>query len=74
MEVKRVVIERQKLGMSQAKLARVADVNQSCMSRIENGKEEAYPHRGKRIADALGWKGDPSALFEEVGTDDLASA
>lgn len=60
--------------MSQAKLARVADVNQSCMSRIENGKEEAYPRRGKRIADALGWKGDPAELFEEVSADEPAAA
>lgn len=64
--MKRVTVERQKLGMSQAKLARLAEVNQSCMSRIENGKEEAYPNRGKRIADALGWKDDPEKLFEEV--------
>lgn len=72
--MKRVVLERQKLGMSQAKLARAADVNQSCMSRIENGKEPPYPMRGKRIADALGWKGDPAELFEEVADDELAHA
>lgn len=71
--MKRVVIERQRLGMSQAKLARVADVNQSCMSRIENGKEPPYPIRGKRIADALGWKGDPAELFEDVTENDLAA-
>ena len=74
MEVKRIVLERQKLGMSQAKLARAADVNQSCLARIENGKEPPYPHRGKRIADALGWDGDPMDLFEEVGADELATA
>lgn len=62
----KVTAERLKQGMSQAKLARLAEVNQSCMSRIENGKEEAYPHRGKRIADALGWEGDPDELFHEV--------
>lgn len=72
--MKRVVLERRKLGLSQAKLARVADVNQSCMSRIENGKEPPYPIRGKRIADALGWTGDPAELFEEVPSDDLATA
>lgn len=58
--------------MSQAKLARIADVNQSCMSRIEAGKEPPYPIRGKRIADALGWKGDPAELFEEVPEDGLS--
>ncbi|WP_232050832.1 helix-turn-helix domain-containing protein [Arabiibacter massiliensis] len=66
-------MERQKLGISQAKLARAADVNQSCMSRIENGKEPPYPHRSKRIADALGWEGDPAKLFEEVGENECAT-
>ena len=68
--MKRVVLERRKLGMSQSKLARAADVNQSCMSRIEAGKEPPYPYRGN----ALGWKGDPAELFEEVEDDELARA
>ena len=72
--MKRVVLERRKLGMSQSKLARAADVNQSCMSRIEAGKEPPYPYRGKRIANAMGWKGDPAELFEEVEDDELARA
>lgn len=57
---------RKRKGVSQAKLARLAGVNQTSLSRIENGKEPAYPRRGRRIADALGWEGDPSELFEEV--------
>lgn len=57
---------RKSKGISQAKLARLAGVNQTSISRIERGKEPAYPKRGKRIADALGWEGDPSELFEEV--------
>lgn len=57
---------RKRKGVSQAKLARLAGVNQTSLSRIENGREPAYPRRGKRIADALGWEGDPSELFEEV--------
>lgn len=70
--MKRIVLERRKRGLSQSKLARLADVNQSCMSRIETGKEPPYPHRGKRIAEALGWDGDPAELFEEVPDDVLA--
>lgn len=66
--------ERKKKGLSQSKLARLADVNSSSMSRIENGKEPAYPRRGKRIADALGWAGDPMELFEEVSKDEQHSA
>ena len=62
----RVVLERQKLGWSQARLAREANVNATSMSRIESGKENAYPNRGARIAAALGWEGNPSELFEEV--------
>lgn len=69
-----VTKERKKKGLSQSKLARLADVNSSSMSRIENGKEPAYPRRGKRIADALGWAGDPMELFEEVSEDEQHSA
>lgn len=69
-----VTKERKKKGLSQSKLARLADVNSSSMSRIENGKEPAYPRRGKRIADALGWAGDPMELFEEVSKDEQHSA
>ena len=61
--------ERIARGISQAKLARLADVNQSSMNRIENGKEPAYSGRGKRIASALGWQGDPADLFKEVKGD-----
>lgn len=70
----RIVQERKKQGISQSKLSRMADVNSTSLSRIELGKEPAYPHRGKRIADALGWKGDPMELFEEVNEDEQHSA
>ena len=66
----RVELERKAQGISQAKLARLADVNATSMSRIERGKEPAYPKRGQRIADALGWEGDYKKLFEEVSEDE----
>lgn len=65
----RVEQELFKRRMSQAECARLAGVNQTSMSRIVRGKEPAYPHRGKRIADAIGWEGNPSELFEEVPDD-----
>lgn len=65
--IKKVMYESR---MTQAKLAHRADVNQTSLSRIVNGKEPAYPKRGKRIADALGWEGDPADLFKEVEDDD----
>lgn len=70
----RIKQELYRLHMSQAEAARLAKVNATSLSRIVNGLEPAYPHRGKRIADALGWQGDPAALFEEVHEDDLAHA
>ena len=56
-------------GISQAKAARMCDISESSMSRIVRGVEPPYPKRGKRIADALGWKDDPDKLFEEVEMD-----
>lgn len=69
--MKRVVLERRKLGWSQAELARQIGANPSSMSRVEKGKEPPYPLRAIRIARALGWEGDPAELFEEVTEDGL---
>ncbi len=62
----RVKQERERLGLSQSKLARIAEVNATSMSRIERGKEPPYPLRAERIAKALGWTGDAAELFKEV--------
>ena len=64
--MKRVTVERKKLNWSQAELARRAGINASSMSRIELGYEPAFPKRGKRIADALGWSGNPDDLFADI--------
>lgn len=61
---------RVSLGISQAELARRAGINQTSLSRIENGQEPAFPKRGKKIADALGWSGDPDELFEFIEKED----
>lgn len=63
----RIEHELRKRGLSQAKAARMSDVNESSMSRIVRGIEPAFPNRGQRIADALGWKGHWQELFEEIG-------
>lgn len=68
----RIKQELYRQRMSQAECARLASVNQTAFCRIVNGKEPAYPKRGQRIADALGWKGDPAELFEEVNVDAAA--
>lgn len=64
--VRRIQYELLRQGITQRELARKARVNETSLSRICNGKEPAFPRRGKRIADALGWTVDPMALFEEM--------
>ena len=66
----RIQHELERLRLSQAKLSRMADVNQVSMSRIVNGLEPAYPNRAKRIAEAIGWEGNPDDLFAEVNDDE----
>ena len=58
--------ERLKKGLSQCKLAQLAGINPTSMSRIEAGKEQAFRLRGAKIANALDWKGDVNELFKEV--------
>lgn len=62
----RVKYELDRLGMTQAAFAEKARVNTSALSRIVNGKEPAYPKRGRRIADALGWRGTVDELFAKL--------
>lgn len=62
----RLQVELLRRGMSQRELAERAHVNEASVSRICHGREAAYPERGRRIAVALGWTGDPEGLFEEV--------
>lgn len=62
----RLQLELLRSGVSQRELAERAGICESSLSRICHGKEPAYPNRGKRIAEALGWAGDPAELFAEV--------
>lgn len=71
LRIMRVLKER---GLSQAKLARMCDVNESSMSRIVRGIEPPYPNRGQRIADALDWQGNWQELFVDVDTPEHAIA
>ena len=66
MKQKRIAFELKQKGMTQTQLAQAADVNEASLSRIIAGKEDAFPKRGQRIADALGWSGPYEELFEDV--------
>ena len=72
--MKKVLRIKQYLGercMTQVEAAELCGLKQQAFSRIVNGIEPPYPKRGKRIADALGWQGEPSELFEEVEIEDV---
>ncbi len=62
----RVKYELDRLGMTQAAFAEKAGVSAPSLSRIVNGKESPYPQRGKRIAEALGWRGPVDELFSDL--------
>lgn len=62
----RIKYEMDVKGVSQTDLAGEVGIKTQAMSRIVNGQEKAWPKRGQRIADALGWEGDWQDLFEEI--------
>lgn len=61
--------ERRARGLSQRKLMLVTGVDSAYISRAERMGMRLYPGQAARIADALGWEGDPADLFKEVGDD-----
>lgn len=64
--------ERQSMGLSMSALARKAGMHPSSVSQIENGRLVAYPGQVAKLSKAVGWKGDPAELFEEVNVDATA--
>ena len=54
------------VGLTQAALARKAGIDAATVSRLVNGRMPAYAGWARRLADALGWAGNPAELFEEV--------
>ena len=58
--------ERERHGLSRAALARKAEINEAQYGQIERGRFVPYPPQLERIANALGWEGEPEELLEEV--------
>jgi transcriptional regulator with XRE-family HTH domain len=72
--VLRLTVERRRRGLSQAQLARIADIHPATLSRLEAGKVFAYQGWRRRLSRALGVSGDE--LFEcadEAGAEEEAS-
>lgn len=66
----RLEFMRRSAGYSQRKLSEKSSVNAADISRAEKRGLILYPCQSERIADALGWTGDPMELFEEVSEDE----
>ena len=63
--MKRVKYLRQERGLSQRALGERARVDASYICNAESRGLKLYPSQEERIAEALGWEGDPAELFEE---------
>jgi transcriptional regulator with XRE-family HTH domain len=68
LKVKRLTTLREARDETRAALGARADVHPARVGQFENGR--AVPPADsvelRRLAEALGWKGDPAALLEEV--------
>ncbi len=60
---------RKDADLSQAALARAAELNGSTVNAIERGRLNPYPVQIEAIARALGHEGDPAELLEDVSED-----
>lgn len=58
--------EMRRQGITQTELAERTGVNRVSINRIIRGKEQAWPKYRNAIAQALGWNGNTSELFEEA--------
>lgn len=60
---------RESRKWTRAELARRARMNNADVGRIESGRLVAYPSQLIKLADALGYAGDPAELVEDVAND-----
>lgn len=66
----RLKAERMRRGISQRRLAEMADIHVVTLSKVENGRVYPYPGWRKRLAEVLGWPAERAdELFEEVEED-----
>lgn len=66
MKKKRLRAERQRLGLSGLELSRRSRVAPAVISQAELGRLIPYPVQLGRLAEALGWTGDPEELLEDL--------
>lgn len=74
MTMKRLRFERKKKELSQRQLAQRADMAVQTVSAIECGALRGWPGQLTRLADALGYTGDPIGLTDDVDAEFRACA
>jgi len=64
----KIALEKQRVskGKNRSDLARDAKMQPGMICWIETGRFKPYDVQLKKLADALGWEGDPVALLDEV--------
>lgn len=65
--VKRCEQIRESQNLTKADLARATGMQQGVIGWIEAGRFVPYDSQLQKLADALGWQGEPQELLEEVG-------
>lgn len=62
----RITKLRMERALTKTKLGALADVHPARVGQVENERVRPYPPELRRLADALGWQGEPEELLEEV--------
>ena len=65
-QVLRLEMERQRLGISKAELARRSDMNAATVTEACNGKRRPGLAQLDKLARGLDYRGEPCELLEEV--------
>jgi transcriptional regulator with XRE-family HTH domain len=57
---------RREKGLNKTRLGQLSTVHPAMIGQIECQRLVPYPKTLRRIAEALGWEGDPEDLLKEV--------
>jgi transcriptional regulator with XRE-family HTH domain len=57
---------REEEGLTRARLGALARVHPARVGQIENGRVIPYPPELGRLAEALGWEGEPERLLDDT--------
>lgn len=64
--MKRIEFMRRNRGLTKRQLSEMLNFRITDVSKLEKRVLDIHPRKAARLADALGWEGDPMELFEEI--------